>query len=384
MPANKRYDVMIAGGGPAGSTAGYILSKAGLKVLLIDRNTFPRHKLCGGCITEKAVQLLQRVFGETANGLMEKDIINFGSRRYEIYSRNRLITGRETRLSFYFVERHRYDHFFLEKAREAGAEIREGDGVVSFDVVSCTARAVSGNVFSSRFVIGADGVNSIIRRNLPEEVFDRAEWRRETGNAVEILIDRSELPAAIDHPALYFDFNRNGYAWLFPNREKIVAGIGGLARDNVKVLRPSFMTFLSSLKIKGPERFPLKGCTFPYGNYLTKPVYGNVLLAGDAAGFADPLLGEGIYYAQRSGELAAHAILDSLKETDEQAAQRYVRSLDEHIMTELLYAKKIRDFMFSYLGRMRFLPLKIIMSMLGDMPIEAVHGVRSYRWLKKI
>ena len=77
MPASTVYDVIIAGGGPAGSTAGYILSKAGLNVLIIDKSNFPRKKLCGGLITYKTIRLLERVFGETASSLDEKGIIDF-------------------------------------------------------------------------------------------------------------------------------------------------------------------------------------------------------------------------------------------------------------------------------------------------------------------
>ncbi|KPK02532.1 MAG: hypothetical protein AMK71_01920 [Nitrospira bacterium SG8_35_4] len=110
-----------------------------------------------------------------------------------------------------------------------------------------------------------------------------------------------------------------------------------------------------------------------------------ILLIGDAAGLVDPLLGEGIFYAQRSAELAAQAIMDSLRKDGyhDLLKNRYLELLREHIFTELVYAGKIQETIFRRLRNFRWLPLKMLMNLYGDMPIEAVHGIRSYRWMKK-
>ncbi|RJQ51695.1 MAG: geranylgeranyl reductase family protein [Nitrospiraceae bacterium] len=389
MNNSKIYDVIIVGGGPAGSTAGYILSKAGLRVLIIDKSRFPRHKLCGGCITDKTVKLLGRVFGETAEGLKKNNIINFASGRCEIFYRNKRILDKEGGTPFYFVQRYAYDDFFLGKTRQAGAHLIEGERVSSVDTERGLVRTSSGKEFASEFIIGADGINSIIRRQFPEEAFDRAAWRSGLGAALEIFISRSDLPQSMDHPALCFDYRNYGYAWAFPNKDRLVIGAGGLLRGDRKKFLLSMHDFLSVLNIKNPGPYQAKGYTFPYGNYLQKPVFRSVLLAGDAAGFADPLLGEGIFYAQRSAELASHAVLDALGGNKEKAsrniyaAERYVRLLEKDIFTEFEYALKIRDFLFKAFRTTGHFPVKLLLNLLGTKPIEAVHGSRSYNWLKR-
>jgi geranylgeranyl reductase family protein len=388
MTNSNKYDVIIAGGGPAGSTAGYILSRSGLKVMIIDRSVFPRHKLCGGCITDKTVKLLARVFGDTPEYLKDNGVINFESGQFEIFHRDHSILKKKSTVPFYFVERYVYDDYLLKKAQQAGAEAVTGDDIISYEISDNRIQTSSGRIFTGQFIIGADGVNSLIRKQFPLEIFDRKNWQKNAGAALEIFIDRSEMPV-VDHPALYFDYIKEGYAWLFPNRDKFVAGIGGIAQKNRKQLLPAFSRFLSTLNLKNPGKYRVKGYTFPYGNYLLKPAFRNTLLVGDAAGFADPLLGEGIFYAQRSAELASQAISEAIRENNEldamgkHAERQYVRLLQENIYTEFDNAKKIRNVLFAFLGRFHYIPLKIIMTILGSRTVEAVHGIRSYKWLKR-
>ena len=79
------YDVIIVGGGPAGSTAGYLLCNFGFNVIIIDKSNFPRRKLCGGLISYKTLKLLDRIFGETESSLRTKHILNFQSDHYEVF-----------------------------------------------------------------------------------------------------------------------------------------------------------------------------------------------------------------------------------------------------------------------------------------------------------
>lgn len=166
-----KYDVIIAGAGPAGSTAGYMLSKAGLDVLLIDKSVFPREKLCGGCITHKTVTLLERVFNETPVSMKEMGIFSNASSTYELRTGKNLISRGESPLPFYFVERERYDHYFLEKAKEAGADVIEGEAITSLDTKKNTLHTTGGRSFRADLIIGADGVNSSIRRSFGPELF---------------------------------------------------------------------------------------------------------------------------------------------------------------------------------------------------------------------
>lgn len=385
MSVIDKYDVIIAGAGPAGSTAGYILRKSGLRVLLVDKNTFPRKKVCGGLITHKTIMLLERVFGLTVKSLNEKGIIDYEAGSYEIRSKNSVIASGKYGIPFRFIDRYRYDDFLLSMAREAGAEVIEGDRIVSLDVLKSALTTASGRTFASNVIIGADGVNSRVRRSFPSDLFGREDWKDNLAAAHEIVVNRDYLKQQVNHPVFYYDFVKYGYAWIFPNRENVIIGMCGLKSKNSKNILSAFREFLSAIDVKLKQDHKIFSYVLPYGNFLPEPAFRNILLVGDAAGLADPLLGEGIFYAQRSAELAAHAILntpdkDIMHDTMRQA---YVRSLCAHIFTELIYAGKIRETIFRRLRKFRWLPLRILMNMYGNRPIEAVHGIRSYRWMRK-
>ncbi len=389
MSEPKKYDVIIAGAGPAGSTAGYILSRSGFSVLIIDRHSFPRNKLCAGLITDKTVRLLQRVFGETGASLKEKEIINYESSRYEVFFKKKPLVRRDISIPFRFTDRSVYDHFLLNKARNAGTELLEDDGVRSLDMLRSTVTTSRGRKFAAGIIIGADGVNSRVRRSFPVDLFGREDWVENLAVGHEIAPGRASLGKQINAPMIFFGFIDCGYAWIFPNRERLKIGMCALNKGSRKEILAAFRTFLSSIDIHGAQEEKVDSYVLPYGNFLPSPVFRNVVLVGDAAGFADPLLGEGIYFAQRSAELASLSIVNACRgikgpeKVRESVSHRYLQLLQEHIYPELLYAGKIRHAIFSCFNKFRYMPLKIAMTILGDKPAEAVHGIRSYKWMKK-
>lgn len=389
MTGTEKYDVIIAGAGPAGSTAGYLLGKSGLKVLIIDKRAFPRKKLCSGLITFKTARLVERVFGESVGSLKEKDIITFESSRYEVFCKDKLIAQEGKTIPFRFVDRYTFDHFFLRKAVEAGADLLEGDGIRSLDMLRSMVTTESGRKFAADILIGADGVNSRIRRSFLVDLFGRDDWSENLASAHEISVSPQAFTQQVDHPILFFGYIDWGYAWIFPDRERLKIGMCALNKGNRKEILSAFRNFLSALNLQGLHRAKISSSVLPYGNFLPEPVFRNVILVGDAAGFADPLLGEGIFYAQRSAELASQAILvsmkcgKSIKKSHAALADTYLELLQKYIYPELAYAGKIRRVIFTYLNKFQFLPLKIVMSVYGSKPVEAVHGLRSYKWMRK-
>ncbi|UCD35518.1 MAG: geranylgeranyl reductase family protein [Nitrospiraceae bacterium] len=389
MPNNSGYDVIIAGAGPAGSTAGYLLAGAGLRVLIIDRRTFPREKLCAGLITHKTVLLMERVYGESPSSLREQGIINYTSGRYEIYCREKPLFAKDMEIPFHFIDRDTFDSHLLDRARTAGANVLEGDGVKSLNMLGSTVTTRSGKRVSASLILGADGVNSRVRRSFPVDLFGRNEWSQLLASAHEVMVSRERLHQQISHPRIAFGFVDCGYAWIFPNRDRVKIGMCSLNSRGRKDLLPAFRAFLRSLDRDGFSTEQVRSSVLPYGCFLPDPAFRNVLLLGDAAGLADPLLGEGIFYAQRSAELAALAILAQREHLPSAAATQQVREhylalLGKYVFPELIYAEKIRTFLFSRLSRFGYLPLKILMNVFGDMPEETVHGLRSFRWMKKV
>jgi len=377
---NRGYDVIIVGGGPAGSTAGYLLGKYGLKVLIIDKSNFPREKPCAGCITYKTVKLLERIFDIRIKDLKEKGIVNFESNQYEVFYKDKSIIKGTSNFPFYFLDRKAYDALLLKKAQDQGVEIIEGERVISLDlskgiVITSTERSLK-----ARFIIGADGVNSIIRRSLPKGQVNQNLWQYNLATALEITIDRSEVDNEINHPVLFFGFINWGYCWMFPNRERVRFGICGLNRENKRLFLNSFYDFLSAVHLK--KKIEISAHPLPYGNFLLRPVYRNVILVGDAAGFADPLFGEGIFYAQRSAEFASEAIYKN-RSGNKTLELTYLELLQRYIYLEFIYAQRIRWLIFKIFNRFACYPLKILSNILGRKTGETVQGFRSYRWLRK-
>ncbi|TRO47697.1 NAD(P)/FAD-dependent oxidoreductase [Candidatus Bathyarchaeota archaeon] len=377
---NNTYDVIIIGGGPAGSTSGYLLSKAGLKVIIVDKSQFPREKLCAGLLTQKTVNLITSLFHETISSLRKKDIINFESSYYEVFFRNRCIAKiNHEATPFYYVDRTVYDNFFLQKAKAAGAEILEGEIAVSTDYSKNEIVTSDGKTLSSKYIIGADGVYSRVRRELFFERQRSDSWQRGLASAYELFIDKKTIRNAPDsYSRIFYGVVNWGYAWMFPNRDRIILGVGGLPIKNGKNLLSSFHKFLSSLGLSNSEMRVRKGHAVPYGNFLKNPVRKSTFLVGDAAGFADPLLGEGIFYAHKSAQLASLAIIQEIRE-GKNAGDTYRRKLRKQIYPQLIGAKKLRQLLFSEPNsRSHYIGVQVLLRLVPKIIVKMIHDQESY------
>ncbi len=152
---------------------------------------------------------------------------------------------------------------------------------------------------------------------------------------------------------LYFGYIKNGYAWIFPNMDKSIIGIGDLLKDiNNDNINDMFIDFLISLRFdkKTIDSFikKIRGHPIPFGNYIEKPIYKKTILIGDAAGFVNSITGEGIYYAHKSAEIAANAILKDY--TDEgNLEEDYISNLNLLLLPELFNSKKAKIFILRFL-----------------------------------
>jgi geranylgeranyl reductase family protein len=381
---NDTYDVVIIGGGPAGSTSGYLLSKAGLKVIIIDKARFPRQKLCAGLLTQKTAHLINSLFHETVDSLRKKEIVNFESRYHEVFFRNRCIAKIHHRsIPFYYVDRSVYDNFFLQKAKEEGAEILEGEIAVSKDYRKNEIVTSSGKTLRSKYIIGADGVYSRVRRELFFERRNPDLWRRGLASAFEVFVDRKKVRNAPDsYSRIFYGIVKWGYAWVFPNKDRVIIGLGGLNVKNGKKMLSSFRDFLSSLGLSNCSQIRVQGHAVPYGNFLKNPVRESTLLVGDAAGFVDPLLGEGIYYAHKSAQLASLAIIQEIRE-GKNAATTYRKKLGEQVYPQLMGAKRLRRLLFSEFNSCsKYITLQVMLRLFNEKIVKMFHDEESYSRFK--
>jgi geranylgeranyl reductase family protein len=378
------HDVVIVGAGPAGSTAAQVLASRGASVLVLDKAEFPRDKLCAGLLTWKAVDVLERVFGDAPEGLLASGVFNAAPTGYCIRFRDHIIAQGEMFYPFHLTKRRVFDKHLADRAIKAGADVRLGLAVASVEPETGVVRTADGREFRGRYVLGCDGVASVVRRACP---FDGANWKAGMGGALEFYIDRDDprlaAPAHADlraaHPTVYAGFLRAGYGWVFPHADRLAIGIGGHSARHGREFRAKFREFVEFLGLPPQLADAAKGHGLPYGNFIEKPWHGRVMLAGDAAGLVETLFGEGIYYALRSGELAAEAVLASLtRQADPHAL--YAKGLDRDILPELVWSRKLRRVLYASQS-WGFMPLLCFVRGGGRLLAEMVHGIRSYRFL---
>ncbi|MEN6474351.1 MAG: geranylgeranyl reductase family protein [Syntrophaceae bacterium] len=292
------YDVIVAGMGPAGSTACYHLARAGLKVLGLEKRVMPRPKLCAGALSPRAVALLDC----DISAAVECEV-----RGAAIYARSGQALHMSTQdTRGLIVDRPRFDHLLLKRAAAAGALVHEGESVAKITPGEIIEVQTGRATYQTRHLIGADGANSVVARKLGYP-------RRHGGYALECTIpDRYEaVRRHPDVPVFFYGYLPSGYGWVFPKHGGASVGIGVYA-EHARAIRTHFHDFLDAIGLPNEyadhcKGFALPGCTI---RTLRRHGRDNILLTGDAACLVDPMTGEGISYAMQSGGLAARAILD--------------------------------------------------------------------------
>lgn len=375
----KRYDAIICGGGPAGSAAGLVLARQGFSVAVLDRARFPREKLCGGLLTWKSVRLLEQVLGETEESLTAAGAIRDRADHFAIHTFSKSLAQGDLSYPFYFVEREIFDFLLLKNAEKAGADVVMDAEVSICDTKKGVVVEKSGRSFAGKHIVGADGANSVVRRSFPHVNRDRV--RRYMAPALEVSMDAQAFPRAVDFPELYVGFLDAGYGWVFPRGDTVVAGICGLRRKNENFSR-LFREYLSFLGVSLTQTSPLRGHPLPYGNYLENPVHGRALLAGDAGGFVEPLLGEGIFYALCTGWYAGEAVAEGLRKSVS-PGPIYARRLHRQVIPELRASDRLRWFLFRAMQYTGPKSLGLFVNRASAPLAEMVHGMRSYSWMRR-
>ena len=333
------YDLIIVGGGPAGSSAGREAGKKGLKTLLLEKEQFPRYKLCGGALSELAMSYLDF---DLPDSIREREI--FGVRL--CYKDSVIERCRDTRIAT-MVSRSTFDHYLLEKGRETGIDVKMGERVYNIsEKADFIEVRTTEECYRARYGIVAEGAQGRLKESVRER--DRS---HEYG--ICIATDIEETAEAIDSRMAHvmevgFDVLKMGYGWIFPHDSYYSVGIGAFSNyisDPKQVMKD----FLKKSGFTGTYR--LRGHTIPAGGVKRTIVGSRLLLAGDAAGFVDPFAGEGIAYAIRSGQIAASVINEVIRTNDDTNRLKMYETLCHHaFIKSFIYALMAAKIMHRFPG----------------------------------
>jgi geranylgeranyl reductase family protein len=320
------YDVVVVGGGPAGSTAARALAQGGARVCIVDKARFPRPKPCGGALSPRTLLHLPSGVEQVVRMKVRRAVFTFRSGKpFEVVS--------PVPMS-YMVCREEFDAWLKAGAEDAGAAVREGVTVRTIEEtgVGFTVRA-GAEAISATTVIGADGANSLVAAQfLPG---------RPTARCIALEAEVPQNGHDLGETAIVdVGAYPGGYAWAFPKGDRVNVGVM-LEYSRGRDLRTALANFVAGQPTL-PAIASAEQKAAPVAAPRSTPVpcaRPGVMLVGDAAHLADAFLGEGIYYAVKSGVLAARAVLQGADGRDR--AARYARQIASQIWPDLIAAARV-------------------------------------------
>ncbi len=319
----QKFDVIIIGGGPAGSTCANLLTKKGLSVAIIDKEKFPRDKICAGWITPAVIETLKIDLEDYRQNRTLQPLTGFITG----------MIGEKCRLTrygkpmSYGIRRCEFDHYLLERS---GAKQILGEPVKT--MVRKGNLWTINEKFTSRLLIGAGGHFCPVTKHTgtkfgqtePIVAAQEVEFKMDAAHKADCLVEA-------ESPELYFCRDLKGYGWIFRKGDYLNIGLG--RQDNHK-LSKHVELFVKDLQQAGrvPKTLPKKMSGHAYLLYGDTPrtLYDDGLLViGDAAGLAYAQSGEGIRPAIESAVFAAEVALAARSDYSRDKLKHYQTRIEE-------------------------------------------------------
>jgi len=300
------YDVLVVGGGPAGLSCAIHLAKHGLSVVVFEKRKIPFRKICGEICSPR--------------GIEELNFLGIGTERFfrvnkiAAYSHPFSMSADLSDFNLYcrMIPRDTLQEIMAERAEKCGVKILQEMEIRKIEKGKGKwLLKTEKEEWKGRFLIGADGFNSVVRRLL-SGMFPR---KKDIAIGVRAILemDSDEILKFYLH-----DSTMPGYAWTFPLGNGLVNAGFGIRADQYasKGIHPvrDFFKFFSSIEKSFYEKrykvvIPPQVHPIYLGSHIGETVYDNALLIGEAAGFVNPFTGEGISFALSTGRLASEAII---------------------------------------------------------------------------
>lgn len=364
----KYFDAIIIGAGPAGTSAAFFLAEKGAKVLILEKEKFPRYKVCGGGVVNR----IKKILPYALNEVIEREFYTV-----EIFDHATNLHFKTIRKEpiIMMSMRQDLDSYMLSKALEAGASIKEGNEVSAITSQNnCVEISTNRGKYYSKFIIAADGVMGI-----SSKLFEmKNNILRLPAIEAEVEVSKEKYSRLFDYPRFDFGIINKGYAWVFPKKNILSIGLVLMKKDSVN-LNETYKEYLKILGIDGIFQSEKHGYIIPIHRRINIFGKGRLLITGDAAGIADPVTAEGISSAVLSGFLAADALIE--KKFDERYVSDYYNLIIAHeILEENRYAHIISNLVYAN-AKVRASLFKLYGQRLSELITDIFSGEKEYNSL---
>jgi geranylgeranyl reductase family protein len=331
----KTFDVAVIGGGPAGSSTALFLAQQGVSTVLIEKETLPRYKTCGGGLVGRGRKLIP--FDISA--VVEREF-----HQVDVYfsGNGAKLSAKRDKPIINMVMRDAFDHLIIQKAAEQGLTLLQNHTLLGIQLGDKPLLQTSQGEISTRFVIAADGALSPTAK--------MAGWQESRTIIPAIEYEMEVPPDDFERlsQTVRFDIDAipYGYGWCFPKKNHLSIGLGIFKKHNSKLNFKTYLNhYLKQLGISEITHQTKHGFVIPITPRQGNLAKDQVFLTGDAAGFADPITAEGISNAIYSGILAANAIIDS-QLVPGVAETLYQQALNNTILAELKAAGVLSNYFY--------------------------------------
>lgn len=329
---SKLYDCIIVGSGPAGASAAYHLAKRGRSVLILEKETLPRYKPCGGGVAPIIREWFDFDFSPAIS-------LKVSVNHYTWQKEDPFEAQLNLKEPVWMVRRDIFDHFIVQQSQKQGAQLQENTLVTGIELETdkIVVKTSNGN-YTGRYLIAADGGRGPIAHWLGFK-----KRKRVLAGALE-----TEVPCHQQNPKIYFDFGmvKSGYLWNFPKADGYSIGIGAFNDRGSQNLR-SILADYAQLFAVDLSEIKHYGHPISLWNGNQKLHSDRAVLAGEAACVVDPFTAEGIRPSIFSGIKAAEA-MDQALGGDSKALENYSRTIGEEWGKEMIWAQRLAKLFYRF------------------------------------